>query len=285
MTDVPLLRIGPFSRASSLSVKALRGYHEAGLLVPAEVDLNTGYRSYSTGQLADAAVIRRLRQIDLPLEAIRQILDARDPEVTRKVLDEHGAALEAQLDATRRAIDELQLGTVAPPASRPDIRYEPATTVLAISAVCSESDLGAFVLRAAGLLLDVVMTSGAVVDGPFGACFPTLVEDDEQAVTAFVAVTAAPLVPQPHRSEGVVVDELPGTLAAVTVHHGSYEGLADAYGRLGAWVGANARPAELPVRERYLVTAADVDDFDDLRTEISWPILAGPHTPTPEEHP
>jgi len=32
------LRIGPFSRASSLSIKALRAYHEQGLLVPAEVE-------------------------------------------------------------------------------------------------------------------------------------------------------------------------------------------------------------------------------------------------------
>jgi hypothetical protein len=49
-----LLRIGDFSRASSLSVKALRAYHEAGLLVPADVDPRSGYRSYSVAQLTDA---------------------------------------------------------------------------------------------------------------------------------------------------------------------------------------------------------------------------------------
>jgi DNA-binding transcriptional MerR regulator len=41
VSDNPLLRIGPFSRASSLSIKALCAYHEAGLLVPAEVDPHT----------------------------------------------------------------------------------------------------------------------------------------------------------------------------------------------------------------------------------------------------
>jgi DNA-binding transcriptional MerR regulator len=59
-----LLRIGSFSRAASLSVKALRAYHEAGLLVPAEVDPQTGYRSYSVAQLTDATIIRRLRELD-----------------------------------------------------------------------------------------------------------------------------------------------------------------------------------------------------------------------------
>jgi DNA-binding transcriptional MerR regulator len=40
-----LLPIGLFSRASLLSVKALRAYHEAGILVPARVDPATGYRT------------------------------------------------------------------------------------------------------------------------------------------------------------------------------------------------------------------------------------------------
>lgn len=47
VTESRLLRIGEFSRASWLSIKALRAYHEMGLLVPAEIDPPTGYRSYS----------------------------------------------------------------------------------------------------------------------------------------------------------------------------------------------------------------------------------------------
>ena len=62
----PLLSIGMFARACLLSVKALRNYHEAGILVPARVDPSTGYRSYHVGQLTDAAVLRRLRDLDLP---------------------------------------------------------------------------------------------------------------------------------------------------------------------------------------------------------------------------
>src|SRR4051812_6952132 len=104
MPDESLLRIGPFSRASSLSVKALRSYHEAGLLVPAAVDPQTGYRSYSAAQLTDATVIRRLRELDVPLEAIRQVLEARDPAITRKVLSEHGAAPGDHAAGHRRAV-------------------------------------------------------------------------------------------------------------------------------------------------------------------------------------
>lgn len=56
----PLMPIGMFSRASLVSVKALRSYHEQGLLVPDSIDPDTGYRSYRVSQLTDAAIIKRL---------------------------------------------------------------------------------------------------------------------------------------------------------------------------------------------------------------------------------
>jgi DNA-binding transcriptional MerR regulator len=39
------LSIGDFSRMTHLSVKALRHYHDLGLLEPADVNAQTGYRS------------------------------------------------------------------------------------------------------------------------------------------------------------------------------------------------------------------------------------------------
>src|SRR4029079_17651338 len=119
MADDGLRLIGPFSRASFLSVRTLRAYHEAGLLVPAVIDPRTGYRSYSIAQLTDAAVILRLRALDVPLEAIGQILEARDPDMTKKVLREHGAILEERLAATQRAVDELYAALDAPASHTP----------------------------------------------------------------------------------------------------------------------------------------------------------------------
>jgi DNA-binding transcriptional MerR regulator len=39
--------IGDYSRATHLSVKTLRHYHDVGLLEPSEIDSATGYRYYS----------------------------------------------------------------------------------------------------------------------------------------------------------------------------------------------------------------------------------------------
>ena len=269
----PLLRIGPFSRAASLSVKALRAYHEAGLLVPEEVDPQTGYRSYSVAQLTDAAIIRRLRALDVPLVAIREVLDARDPVVTGKVLAEHAAILEVRLTTTQQAIDELQVALAAPVLHTPvHLRHEEPRTVLAYRGTVTEQEWSAFLDRALGLLSDAAVASGAVVEGAFGACYPTLLDDDSQEVQAFLPIADAPLLSDTVRSTGVRVDELPEVEVAVLAHRGDLDTLDDTYRTLGAWVAGHAEPADMPVRELYLVGPADTDDPAELRTEICWPV-------------
>jgi DNA-binding transcriptional MerR regulator len=76
------LTIGDFSRATHLSVKTLRHYHRVGLLTPADVDAGTGYRRYTTDQIPTAQVIRRFRDLDMPLDQIHAVLGRDMPKVT-----------------------------------------------------------------------------------------------------------------------------------------------------------------------------------------------------------
>ena len=50
-----------------LSVKALRHYHEVGLLDPERMNPPTGYRFYDPSQVAITQVIRRLRDLGMRL--------------------------------------------------------------------------------------------------------------------------------------------------------------------------------------------------------------------------
>jgi DNA-binding transcriptional MerR regulator len=84
-----LMPIGRFSRLTGLSVKALRHYDELGLLRPAAVDPETGYRSYSSAQLARAETIRMLRRLELPLDDVATLVATDDPATLRRVLLEH----------------------------------------------------------------------------------------------------------------------------------------------------------------------------------------------------
>ena len=95
-----LLPIGEFATASRLSQKALRLYGENGLLSPAWVDPDSGYRYYSPDQLRDATLIALLRRSEMPLGEIRDLL--RDPTVER--LDEYERRVADEFAERRRVL-------------------------------------------------------------------------------------------------------------------------------------------------------------------------------------
>ena len=94
--DDDLLSIGRFARLAGLSVGALRHYDELDLLRPADIDRFTGYRRYRRGQLETARTIARLRDLEVPLDEIRDVLAMDDPAEQRRRLAAHRARIEAR---------------------------------------------------------------------------------------------------------------------------------------------------------------------------------------------
>ena len=73
-----MLTIGRFAQLSGLSVKALRHYDDMGLLAPAHVDPESGYRWYRASQARDGAIISVLRSMGVPLDVVRRVLEEPD---------------------------------------------------------------------------------------------------------------------------------------------------------------------------------------------------------------
>jgi GyrI-like small molecule binding domain len=136
----------------------------------------------------------------------------------------------------------------------------------------TEAEWAQFLDQARHLLSDAATATDAVVVGPFGACYPPLLDDDVQEVLAFVPVATAPLLQAATQSAGIAIGELPATDVAVIDHRGDYDDLEDTYRDLGSWVASHGEPAELPVRELYLLGPGDTDDPNEYRTEICWPL-------------
>ena len=103
-----MLAIGEFYRLTHLSIRTLRGYHDADLLVPATVDDATGYRYYSADQIPTAQVIHRLRELDVPLPEVRRILRSSNPGARASLIADHLQRLESELDRTRAAVASLR---------------------------------------------------------------------------------------------------------------------------------------------------------------------------------
>jgi DNA-binding transcriptional MerR regulator len=100
-----LLPIGRFARLSGLTVKALRHYDALGLLSPEGTDPTTRHRWYSPEQLEPARRIRRLRELDLPLPAVRAVLAA--PDGGRELLIAYRRDVEARLARDQRILHGL----------------------------------------------------------------------------------------------------------------------------------------------------------------------------------
>lgn len=262
------MSIGMFSRATLLSVKQLRRYHEQGVLVPAAIDPATGYRLYDAAQVHDAAVLTRLRDLDLPLAAVARVLEARDPDVTRGILAEHEAVLRERRAGLERAIVALQDAT-APVANTPiHLREFDAIDVLEIASDVEHARLPEFLNAAYAELEACAAASGLAVTGPSLAEYPSHVAEVEQ-VAALIPVSGPGTVTGRVRNR-----RLGRALCAVAVHHGAYEAFDETYGQLGAWVARNASDAGGAVIERYLVDPCAAARPADLRTEIWWPVLA-----------
>jgi DNA-binding transcriptional MerR regulator len=121
MADEELMTIGRFAHISGLSVHTLRHSDDIGLLAPADVDPESGYRRYRRHQVRAARLIQALRWIDLPLDEVRTVLAEPDGTTTRQILGNHRerlARLESRLTARIAAVDHyLEKGISTAPLS------------------------------------------------------------------------------------------------------------------------------------------------------------------------
>jgi DNA-binding transcriptional MerR regulator/effector-binding domain-containing protein len=264
------LTVGDFSRATHLSVKTLRHYHQVGLLEPAAVNPGTGYRYYAAGQIPAAQVIRRLRDLQMPVADVRAVLAAPDAAARNALIAAHLDRLEAGLAQTRAAVESLR-ALLAPPGGATAIEHRsvPATAAAAIGAVLDRADVLAWWQGALGELRAAVRAQGLRAAGPAGGVFASeLFQADRGPATVFIPV------PGRVRPIGRVTPlVVPAAELAIISHHGS---LADAdlsYATLGSYATTHEISIDGPLREYYLHGAADTPDEAEWRTEIGWPIF------------
>lgn len=271
-----LLTIGDFSRMTYLSVKALRHYHEIGLLEPAEVDRHSGYRLYRPAQVPTAQVIRRLRDLGMPLEGVREVLGAPDLDARNAAIIEHLRRMERQLEGLRDTVGSLRVLLEQPPA-RIEVEYRtvPPIAAVAIAGRVGMADSDAWLSAALDELHVVLENDRVPRAGPDGALyFGDFFTEGAGGVTAFVPVTG--------RGWGggrVETIELPAAELAVAMHEGSSAQVDRTYGALGTFVAERAIGVDGPIREHYLVGAVDAEDEGRHRTEVCWPVFrTGPGT-------
>jgi DNA-binding transcriptional MerR regulator len=268
----PTLSIGDFARATHMSVKMLRHYHQIGLLAPADVDSGTGYRRYTTDQIPTAQVIRRFRDVDMPLDQIRAVLAAEDPAARNELISEHLDALQTTLAETQAAVSSLRDLLETPDvsgASGIGFRSVPETMAAAIIATVDADELSPWFQGAMGELHATLAAHEMRPAGSAGGVFDDELFTHERGR----AVLFIPCVGEIRRTGRVVSTILPAVELATIIHPGSHRNVDRSYGALADYVAKHALGVDGPIREYYLVDRHDTSDDAAWRTEICWPIF------------
>lgn len=252
-----------------LSVKTLRHYHEAGLLEPAEVDARSGYRYYSTAQVPIAQVIRRFRDLGMPVRDVATIVNTTHPEARNTLIARHLERLEEQLAETQTAVRVLrQLLAPQSPPIEIEFRTQPSTMTAAIRETVDLAHLLDWYGDAMDELTTALTTEGIGPTGPAAGLYDhELFADERGEAVVFLPVEHAPTV---GRVQPLL---LAATDLAVTVHRGPHDDIDLTYGKLGSYVAEHAIAVSGPLRETYLCGPSDTADPLAWRTEIAWPVF------------
>ncbi|MCM3849640.1 MerR family transcriptional regulator [Pseudonocardia sp. DR1-2] len=262
--------IGDFALMTGLSRKALRHYHDIGILEPAHVDPGTGYRFYDTGQVDHAHIIRRFRSLGMSIPDIKALLSTDDAGARTAIITTHLEQMEAALAQTRDTVGALRelLAPASPPADV-TLRHEPALAVWSVSATVDVSEIDDWFAAALRTLHRAVATAAGAPDAvvPGGLYERALFLEQQGRATLFVP--APPSVGPP---AGVRAEVLPRTEFAVLTHPGGHDGIDRSYAALGIYVNEHLISSQGPIREHYF-GGTPTDPARFTATEICWPIF------------
>ncbi|WP_226370045.1 MerR family transcriptional regulator [Pseudonocardia oceani] len=264
-----LWSIGEFATVTHLSIRTLRRYHESGLLEPRHVDPHSGYRYYTPDQIPTAQVIRRFRDLDMPVREVARLLATGDVDERSTIVTGHLARLEEQLATTGRAVAALRrLLAPEPPSIEVVHRREPARRVVGTSEEVDLDDVLDWYAHASADIESALTAAGAITTGPPGGLYDNaLFTHGHGRATVFSPADRAV------DAGRISMIELPARELALTVHRGEHDDIDLTYGALGAHLAEHALVVDGPVHETYLVGPRDTDDRAAWRTEIGWPVF------------
>lgn len=256
------ISIGEFARLSHLSIKQLRHYHDQGVLLAARVDPSSGYRYYDPDQVTDAQLVRRLRDLDMGLPTIREMLRA-GAERRLELLRDHMDDLQRHLTHTSEAVTSLQALLEPRVEIAVEHRQLAAQRVLLVRERVAHDAIEAWCERSFTELYQRL--GDRLPAGPAGATYDLdWFENECGEVVAYLPVV-----------EGDDTEMLAGFTCAIAIHAGPFTDFDRTYGALGRHVAHHDESLPDPIREIYLIGPPHPDPRT-WRTEVCWPIRMSP---------
>lgn len=265
-----MLKIGEFSALARISIRTLRHYDEVGLLAPAHVDAESGYRYYSVSQLPRLYRILALRDLGFPLDRIGEALgEGISAEALRGMLLLRQAEQQKQVGEETERLHRLQ-AVLSLIEKEGRMRHDVVLKDVAPQWIVSlREPIPAY--RFVGQLIGKLHA----LLGPLGVRgLGIVLLHDAEYKEESVDVEAGLYLEEPTQAKApLCCYQLPSAAVASIVHHGAFNRIGEAYTDLLAWVEANGYHLWGPTRELFLRVnpPARRDDSANV-TEIQVPV-------------
>jgi len=283
-----MFKIGEFSRFSRISVKMLRHYDDLGLLHPARVDAETGYRYYSADQLPHLNRILALKDLGFSLEQIAGLLkDDLSNDEFRGMLKLKRAEVQQRIQIEQERLSQISLHLAQLEDSPPENKYD---------VVLRQVDSGIYATMRRtvtsqdnGIQFMFETVERHVAQHKARAAHPpmTIFHDPDFRADMMDVEVAIPVNNSISVAEQITIREVQGsdTMACVVFTRG-YSGSTDALAALMGWIEANNYQPDGALREVYLRFGADemgytvppaylAQSSDDFVTELQLPVTKG----------
>ena len=279
-----LVSIGHFSKTTGLSRSTLRFYDEVGLLRPALVDPETGYRYYKRGQTVQAEQIRLLRALEVPLNDIQRVFDAKSPATLQALIQHQRRLVEERIAKYEEALvtlDAIAACEILPyQVKMKEVMAQPYLYVRAETSLAKIDEVRSGAFRGLYSYLNEHDLS------PTAPGFLATVAEEEQRLEldwiddkpwCFVVDFCVPtyeLLEPPLPLKSAL---LPAAKVAYTLHIGPYEPLHLASRTIRAWALEEGQGLGQK-REVYFISSREAPERSRFRTEVQYVLQNIPKT-------
>jgi DNA-binding transcriptional MerR regulator len=274
-----MFRIGEFAQIAQVSTRQLRFYDQLGLLQPAHIDAQTGYRTYSIRQLPRLNCILALKELGLTLEQIGPLLkDDLSPAELRAML----TMKRAQVEQTLRA-EEARLRHIESRIAQIDrqgtigdydvvTKSVPPVPYLAVRVACEGME------EAVPLVRTVVQEGSRQIRPQLRDKLIVVAHNDadDEKLDLEIGFSLTRPSNASIRIAGDLVlraTELPAVdTMATLIRPGTNAESHTSFGAVGRWIEANGYAIAGPCREVFLEPITGPPGFDAALVEIQFPV-------------
>lgn len=266
-TNEYLYKIGMFAAMNRVTVKALRFYEAQGLLIPAHIDEESGYRYYTMSQMAVVHQITALKQAGFTLEDISRINagDDKDTFLLNKKAELLGkiSKLTAQIALIDGYLAQKEVKLDTPVL----IKTIPEVTVAAMRDRIDSYDILFELMPKMGEQMEKAGCECAIPEYCFTNYLEPGYKDEDILVEICQAVTEESV-----EQEGLYFRKMPRIQAACIYHKGSYDNFAGTYATVLRYIEENDYEIVGAIREKYIDGVWNKDDESQWLSEIQIPV-------------